>query len=109
MHTFSNYTNKYYYTDDKKYTFFIYEGGCYQFVVMPFGLRNAPATFHRTMSTILVDHVGRCVSVFVNDTGVFSRGWEEHLKDLRAVFSSMSKWNVKLKLAKCKFKAKGKP
>eukprot|EP00736_Rhodelphis_marinus_P012019 Rmarinus@m.1179 len=88
----------------KKYTAFIYSGGCFQFTVMPFGLRNAPATFQRCMnSTLGPEILAKFATVFIDDTGVFSKGKEQHLKHLRMVFQKFAENRVKLKIKKCVF------
>ena len=56
--------------------------GLYEFVVMPFGLINAPATFQRAMDTLLVDLKCVCLVVYLDDLLVYSRSWAAHLVDL---------------------------
>ena len=60
--------------------------GLYEYVVMPLGLTNAPATFQCTMNQIFQDLLYKCVTVYLDDILVFSDSVEQHLADLRKVF-----------------------
>lgn len=72
-----------------------------QYTVMPFGLKNAPATFQRLMQQVLGD-VPNC-SVYLDDVVVFSSNWKSHLSVLRAVFQRLADASLTLNLAKCEF------
>jgi Reverse transcriptase (RNA-dependent DNA polymerase)/RNase H-like domain found in reverse transcriptase/Integrase zinc binding domain/Integrase core domain/Chromo (CHRromatin Organisation MOdifier) domain len=77
--------------------------GLFQFKRMPFGLVSAPATFQRAMTGIL-QAVGpeRCLA-YLDDVVIFSRTWDQHLKDLDAVFRALHDAGVTIKLEKCEF------
>ena len=64
---------------DREKTAFITQFGTYQFVVMPFGLCNAPATFQRLMDEVLDKILWDFVVVYLDDLNVFSKTFEEHL------------------------------
>ena len=61
----------------------------HEFLVMPFGLRNAPATFQRTMQEVLqglnLKKGPNFVSVYINDVLIFSRNQEDHIKHIQQV------------------------
>ena len=88
---------------DREKTAFTTRFGTYEFNVMPFGLCNAPATFQRLMDRIYKDIAWRFVVVYLDDTIIYSRTFEDHLKHLREVFTRIRKAGLRLNLEKCKF------
>jgi hypothetical protein len=78
--------------------------GLYEFLVLPFGLTNAPATFQRLMNTIFHDFIREgFLIVYLDDLLIFSRTREEHLSHLRRVFERLREKQLYAKLAKCNF------
>ena len=57
--------------------------GTYEWVVMPFGLKNAGATYQRAMNAIFHDLIGTTVEVYIDDVVVKSKRRQTHLEDLR--------------------------
>lgn len=70
---------------------------------MPFGLKNAPATFQRCMNNVLKEVINKCCLVYLDDVIVFSTSLTEHLELLRKVISKLREANLKLQLDKCEF------
>ena len=77
--------------------------GFYECLRMPFGLKNAPATFQRLMENCLGDlHLNWCI-IYLDDIIIYSKTPEEHVRRLEAVFKKLSKAGLKLKPSKCEF------
>ena len=75
--------------------------GLYEYVYMPFGLRNASATFQRHMDSIFKEM--DCVFVYVDDVFISSEDEDQHAKDLEKVFHLLSDNNLRISLDKCEF------
>ena len=69
---------------------------------MPFGMKNAPATFQRMMSQVIAG-LENCVVYIIDDIFVYSDSWEDHLKHMSALFDKLSKANLVLNLKKSEF------
>ena len=88
---------------DIEKTAFATPEGLYEFIRMPMGLSNAPATFQRAMNRIFGGLINRGVMVFIDDILVYSRTWKEHMSLLREVFARMRRNNLQAKTSKCSF------
>ena len=71
---------------------------------MPFGLKNAGATYQRLMNRMFAPQIGRNVQVYVDDMLMKSRREEDHLKDLKETFDTLCSYNMKLNPGKCAFR-----
>jgi hypothetical protein len=89
--------------NDREKTAFVTRFGTYEFNVMPFGLCNAPATFQRLMDRVYKEIAWKFVVVYLDDTIIYSRTFDDHLKHLREVFTRIRKAGLRLNLEKCKF------
>jgi len=69
---------------------------------MPFGLRNAPPTFSRLVSKLLLGSDVFCAA-YLDDVIILSDTWEEHLSHLRIVLSRIRAANLTLSPSKCCF------
>lgn len=84
-------------------TAFSVEGGHYEFLRMPFGLKNAPATFQRVMDNILREHVGVICLVYMDDIIIYSTSLQEHLINISKVMETLRKHNLKIQIDKSEF------
>lgn len=75
----------------------------YEFLRMPFGLRNAPSTFQRLMNNILKDLIPNSCLVYLDDILVYSTSLQEHLVKLKQVFQRLREHNFKIQLDKSEF------
>ena len=85
---------------------FITHSGIYEWLRLPFGLSNSPATFSMVMAQVLRNLNWKFVLCYVDDILVFSPDFETHLNHLRQVFECLSNANLTLKPSKCKFAIK---
>ena len=79
--------------------------GLYEFLVMAFGLCNAPAMVQALMNDVLRPFLRRFVLVFFDDILIYSRTWADHLRHLRAVFGALQQHQLFVKRSKCAFAA----
>jgi hypothetical protein len=88
---------------DRDKTTFITQFGTYQFIVMPFGLCNAPVTFQRLMNEVLDEFLWKFVVVYLDDLNVYSKTFAQHLDHLQQVFERLRQVGLKLNPEKCYF------
>jgi hypothetical protein len=79
--------------------------GHFEFLVMSFGLTNAPATFQALMNDVLHDFIRVFILVFFDDILIFSDSWSSHLQDVRAVLQRLQEHSLAVKRSKCSFGA----
>lgn len=89
--------------EDRKKTAFSTPQGHYEFVRMPFGLKNAPSTFQRLMNNVLRDFINKICIVYMDDILVFSTSLQEHLESLKCIFTALRKAKLKIQTDKCNF------
>jgi hypothetical protein len=89
--------------EDEEKTAFITPCGVYYYVCMPFGLKNAGATFQRLMRKALGAQMGRNAEAYVDDIVVKTRESHTFIEDLQETFANLRKVNIKLNPAKCTF------
>ena len=89
--------------DDQEKTSFITGQGTYCYRVMPFGLKNAEATYQRLVNRMFQKQIGTTMEVYIDDMLVKSTTAELHITHLSEAFQIMREYNMKLNLAKCAF------
>ena len=77
--------------------------GTFRYTRMPFGLKNAPATFQRALNIILSGARWQICPFYLDDVIVFSKGLEQHLVQVDTVLTLLRIAGVSLKLKKCYF------
>lgn len=80
--------------------------GTFEWLVMPFGLKNAGATYQRAMNSIFHDMIGHHLEVYIDDIVVKSKQAEDHIEHLRKSFQRMRQYELKLNPQKCAFGVK---
>jgi len=77
--------------------------GHFEFLVMPFGLKNAPATFQHFINDVLSDYLDDFVISYIDDILIFSNNIEEHHIHVKKVLKRLLENNLVVKLEKCEF------
>jgi len=77
--------------------------GCYEWLVMPFGLKNAGATYQRVMNSMFHDFIEKFMQVYIDDIVVKSSSEDDHLNHLRQSFERMRQYGLKMNPLKCAF------
>ncbi|XP_058749773.1 uncharacterized protein LOC131622747 [Vicia villosa] len=77
--------------------------GHYEFLVMPFGVTNAPAVFMDYMNRVFQPYLDQFVVIFIDDILIYSRTIEEHMEHLRIVLSVLREKQLFAKFSKCEF------
>jgi hypothetical protein len=88
---------------DSEKTAFNTREGKFEFLAMPFGLSNAPATFQTLMNRILRKYIGVFVIVYLDDILIFSNTLDEHLQHLTTVLEILQQNELYAKPSKCIF------
>ncbi|XP_070016565.1 uncharacterized protein [Nicotiana sylvestris] len=89
--------------EDAEKTAFIIPWGMYCYKMMPFGLKNAVATYMKAMTTIFHDMIHKEIEVYMDDVIIKSNKVKDHMEDLRKFFNRLRSYNLKLNPAKCAF------
>ena len=77
--------------------------GHYEFLVVPFGLTNAPAAFMALMNDVFRPYLDKFIIVFIDDILVYSRSKQEHRQHLTTVLQTLMENQLYAKLSKCEF------
>ncbi|GJS06255.1 reverse transcriptase domain-containing protein [Tanacetum coccineum] len=89
--------------EDEEKTAFITNQGIFCYTKMPFGLRNAGATYQRLVDKAFHKQIGRNLEVYVDDLVIKSRTEDEIVRDMEETFQTLREINMKLNPKKCTF------
>lgn len=90
--------------DSIKYTSFVTPQGQFEYVKMPFGLKNGPSVFQRFINNALRDLIrNNKIIVYLDDILIATKTVEEHLVILKELFKRLVSNRLEVKLSKCKF------
>ncbi|XP_010666430.2 uncharacterized protein LOC104883586 [Beta vulgaris subsp. vulgaris] len=103
MDAFSGYHQISLLESDRNKAAFITDAGVYAYKAMPFGLKNAGATYQKLVDKIFEHQKGRNVEVYVDDSIVKSLTEEDHIVDLEETFETVRQHQMKLNPKKCVF------
>ncbi|XP_034225527.1 uncharacterized protein LOC117635292 [Prunus dulcis] len=103
MDAYSGYNQIFMHPSDSEHTAFITDKRLYCYNVMPFGLKNAGATYQRLVNRIFARYIGNIMEVYVDDMLVKSRTTEEHLHNLSIMFGILKDYRMRLNPMKCAF------
>jgi hypothetical protein len=77
--------------------------GLYEYLVMSFGLTNAPAFFMYLMNSVFMPELDKFVVVFIDDILIYSKNEEEHTQHIRTVLTRLREHKLYAKFSKCEF------
>jgi hypothetical protein len=89
--------------EDEDKTAFITPHGVYCYMTMPFGLKNAGATYQRCMQACLKEQIGCNIEVYVDDIVIKTAKADSLLDNLRETFANLDRYSIKLNPKKCSF------
>ncbi|MBW0585074.1 hypothetical protein O181_124789 [Austropuccinia psidii MF-1] len=88
----------------KKLLMIIVHCGIFEYLRMPFGIKNAPSHYQRMMNTISPEELSRgCLMYYIDDIIACSGTWNSHLSRLERVLQKIVQVNMKISLKKCHF------
>ena len=85
----------------KEISAFVTPDGLFQYKVMPFGMKNSPATFQRLINEVIAG-LDDC-EAYIDDVIIHSHTWEEHVKIIKGFFDRLSEAKLTINLSKTKF------
>jgi hypothetical protein len=89
--------------EDEEKIAFITPYGIFCYQVMPFGVKNAGATYQRMMQNCLGSQICHNIQVYIDDVVITIRKEESLISDLQETFDNLNRYNLKLNSTKCSF------
>jgi hypothetical protein len=89
--------------EDISKTAFSTRYGLYEYLVMSFGLTNAPAHFMYLMNSVFMSMLDKFIMVFIDDMLIYSKNEEEHMKHLWIILQRLREHQFYTKFSKCAF------
>ena len=89
--------------DDQERTVFVTPIGNYHYKVMPFGLKNASASYQRMMTRMFKPQLGKNIEIYIDDMVVKNKAKSEHVNDLGNIFNISKRPKLRLNASKCSF------
>ena len=89
--------------EDQEKSSFIIDRGIYCCIVMPFGLKNAGATYHRLVNWMFAEHLRNTMEFYIDNMLVKTLKQNDHVEHLSQCFEILNKLGMKLNPAKCTF------
>jgi hypothetical protein len=77
--------------------------GLFEWLVMSFGLCNAPTTFMQVMNDVFMPFLDDFVIVYLDEILIFNGTWDEHVRHVKKVLDTLQRENLYVKLSKCEF------
>ena len=84
-------------------TAFLTRYGLFEYLVMPFGLQNAPATFQHFINSVLHEFLDKFASAYLDDIIIYSKTKREHREHVHKVLRALQKAGLQLDINKCEF------
>ncbi|KAM2686311.1 hypothetical protein EV2_009212 [Malus domestica] len=88
---------------DQEHTAFTTNKGLYCYKVMPFGLKNAGATYQRLVNSMFTEQIRKSMEVYVDDMLVKSKHADQHITNLYETFTILKRYRMRLNPNKCAF------
>ncbi|XP_057803713.1 uncharacterized protein LOC131019046 [Salvia miltiorrhiza] len=103
MDAYSGYHQIWMHPDDEEKTAFMTSVALFCYKYMPFGFKNAEATYQRLVNRMFASLLGQTMEVYIDDMLVKSIRARDHIDHLRETFEILRKYNMKLNPTKCSF------